>query len=263
MEQDPAIRIEGLLTQFGSNVIHKDLDLSVRRGEILGLVGGSGSGKSVLMNTIIGLRRPNAGSIEVLGQKVERANAATLKWLSSRWGVLFQDGALFSSLTVRQNVEVPLKTHTALSERACTELAAIKIGLAGLPADAAHKYPSELSGGMRKRAGLARALALDPDILFLDEPTAGLDPIGAASFDSLVQELQRALGLTILMVTHDMDSLYTVCDRVAVLLDRHIKVGTIVELMEDSHPWIAEYFGGPRGRAAADARRRVTDGAKA
>ena len=262
MEQDPAIRIKGLLTQFGSNVIHKDLDLNVRRGEILGLVGGSGSGKSVLMNTIIGLRRPNAGSIEVLGQNVDQANSATLKWLSSRWGVLFQDGALFSSLTVRQNVEVPLKTHTELSEHACAELAEIKVGLAGLPSDAAHKYPSELSGGMRKRAGLARALALDPDILFLDEPTAGLDPIGAASFDSLVQELQRALGLTILMVTHDMDSLYTVCDRVAVLLDRRIKVGTIAELMEDSHPWIAEYFGGPRGRAAADARRRVTDGRK-
>lgn len=257
MAQKPAIRIEGLRTQFGKNVIHKDLALEVRQGEILGLVGGSGSGKSVLLNTIIGLRRPNAGRIEVLGQRIDDADSATLTKLSRRWGVLFQDGALFSSLTVRQNVEVPLRTHTEISPELISELAEVKIALAGLPPDSAHKYPSQLSGGMRKRAGLARALALDPDILFLDEPTAGLDPIGAASFDSLVRELQGALGLTILMVTHDMDSLYTVCDRVAVLIDQKVRVGTIEELMHDSHPWIAEYFGGPRGRAAAAARERV------
>src|SRR5690606_11571521 len=189
--------------------------------------------------------------------RVDNADQRTLFSLSRRWGVLFQDGALFSSLTVRQNVEVPLKTHTSIPAALRSELAEVKIALAGLPADSAHKYPSQLSGGMRKRAGLARALALDPDILFLDEPTAGLDPIGAASFDSLVRELQSALGLTILMVTHDMDSLYTVCDRVAVLIDRKVKVGTIEELMQDPHPWIAEYFGGPRGRAAAAARERL------
>lgn len=257
MEHGPAIRIEGLLTRFGSTVVHQDLDLEVQRGEVLGLVGGSGSGKSVLLNTIIGLRRPDDGRIEVLGQRIDQADPQTIKKLSRRWGVLFQDGALFSSLTVRQNVEVPLTTHTDLSPRLKAELAEVKIALANLPPDAAYKYPSELSGGMRKRAGLARALALDPDILFLDEPTAGLDPIGAASFDSLVRELQSALGLTILMVTHDMDSLYTVCDRVAVLIDRRIKVGTIEELMRDPHPWIAEYFGGPRGRAAAAARERT------
>lgn len=257
MAAQSVIHVEGLLTQFGSNVIHQDLELEVQRGEILGLVGGSGTGKSVLLNTIIGLRRPNAGRIEVLGHRVDNADQRTLFSLSRRWGVLFQDGALFSSLTVRQNVEVPLKTHTSIPAALRSELAEVKIALAGLPADSAHKYPSQLSGGMRKRAGLARALALDPDILFLDEPTAGLDPIGAASFDSLVRELQSTLGLTILMVTHDMDSLYTVCDRVAVLIDRKVKVGTIEELMQDPHPWIAEYFGGPRGRAAAAARERL------
>lgn len=257
MTRQPVIRIEGLLTQFGSNVIHKDLALEVRRGEILGLVGGSGSGKSVLLNTIIGLRRPNAGRVEVLGHRVDQADRRMLTLLSRRWGVLFQDGALFSSLTVRQNVELPLTTHTKISPDLKRELAEVKVALAGLPGDAANKYPSQLSGGMRKRAGLARALALDPDLLFLDEPTAGLDPIGAASFDSLVRELQSAMNLTILMVTHDMDSLYTVCDRVAVLIDRQVRVGTIGELMQDPHPWIAEYFGGPRGRAAAAARQRV------
>jgi len=257
VKQEPAIRIQGLLTQFGQNVIHKDLSLDVRRGEILGLVGGSGTGKSVLLNTIIGLRRPNAGRIEVLGQRVDDADPRSLTQLSRRWGVLFQDGALFSSLSVRQNVEMPLRTHTNIPPVLRAELAEVKIALAGLSPDSVHKFPSQLSGGMRKRAGLARALALDPDILFLDEPTAGLDPIGAASFDSLVRELQGALGLTILMVTHDMDSLYTVCDRVAVLIDQKVKVGTIEELMQNTHPWITEYFGGPRGRAAASARERV------
>lgn len=263
MTEQPVIRIEGLLTRFGSTVIHENLELEVRRGEVLGLVGGSGSGKSVLLNTIIGLRRPDGGRIEVLGQDMGRLDAAGRRRLSRRWGVLFQDGALFSSLTVRQNVEVPLATHTRISPGLRAELAEVKIALAGLPPDAAHKYPSELSGGMRKRAGLARALALDPDILFLDEPTAGLDPIGAAAFDSLVAELQRALGLTILMVTHDLDSLYTVCDRVAVLLDRRIRIGTIEELMTDPHPWIADYFGGPRGRAAEAAHARASAPAEA
>ncbi|WP_022728549.1 ABC transporter ATP-binding protein [Fodinicurvata sediminis] len=250
---ETAIRVQGLETRFGTNVVHENLDLEVYRGEVLGLVGGSGTGKSVLLNTIVGLRQPDAGHIEVLGQDMSSGNAASRAALRRRWGVLFQDGALFSSLTVLQNIEVPLRFHTRISETLRQELAAVKLSLAGLPPDAGPKYPGELSGGMRKRAGLARALALDPDILFLDEPTAGLDPIGAASFDSLIGDLRASLGLTVVMVTHDLDSLYAVCDRVAVLVDRRVKVGTIKELMNEPDPWIHEYFGGPRGRQAGQA----------
>jgi len=247
----PVIRVQGLVTRFGRQVIHDHLDLEVQPGEVMGLVGGSGTGKSVLLNTIIGLRRPAAGRIEVLGQDTSRLSDEGLQKLKSRWGVLFQDGALFSSLTVLQNIEVPLRAHTQLSPSLRREIAAVKVALVGLPPDAAHKVPSELSGGMRKRAGLARALALDPDLLFLDEPTAGLDPIGAAAFDRLIGDLQRTLGLTVVMVTHDLDSLHSICDRIAVLLDRKVKVGTIAELSRDPHPWLQAYFGGPRGRAAA------------
>lgn len=250
---ETAIRVQGLETRFGTNVVHENLDLEVYRGEVLGLVGGSGTGKSVLLNTIVGLRQPDAGHIEVLGQDMSSGNAASRAALRRRWGVLFQDGALFSSLTVLQNIEVPLRFHTRISETLRHELAAVKLSLAGLPPDAGPKYPGELSGGMRKRAGLARALALDPDILFLDEPTAGLDPIGAASFDSLIGDLRASLGLTVVMVTHDLDSLYAICDRVAVLVDRRVKVGTIKELMNEPDPWIHEYFGGPRGRQAGQA----------
>ncbi|MEX0760530.1 MAG: ATP-binding cassette domain-containing protein, partial [Tistlia sp.] len=235
---------------------HEDLDFEVRRGEVMGLVGGSGSGKSVLMRTIVGLNRQSAGTVEVLGRDVDRLNDAEHQQLRSRWGVLFQDGALFSSLTVLQNVAVPLRAHYRLSPRLLRELSEVKIALSGLPADAAHKRPSELSGGMRKRAGLARALALDPELLFLDEPTAGLDPVGASEFDQLIADLQRALDLTVVMVTHDLDSLYAVCDRVSVLIDKRVKVGRIAELEQDPHPWIQEYFLGPRGRAAAATRER-------
>ena len=256
--QAPAIRVQGLKTQFGPKVIHENLDFEVRRGEVMGLVGGSGTGKSVLMRTILGLNRQTAGTIEVLGRVVATHDDAERRHLRSRWGVLFQDGALFSSLTVLQNVATPLRAHLRLDPRLLRELAEVKIALSGLAPDAAHKRPSELSGGMRKRAGLARAIALDPELLFLDEPTAGLDPIGAAAFDELIADLRRALGLTVVMVTHDLDSLYAVCDRVSVLVDKRVRVGTLAELERDPHPWIREYFLGPRGRAAAA---RETQGA--
>jgi len=246
-----AIRVRGLRTQFGSAVIHDGLDLDVRRGEVLGVVGGSGTGKSVLLKEIIGLIDPAAGEVEVLGRDVRTLQGEAARRLRRHWGVLFQDGALFSSLTVAENIEVPLKEHTRIGADLRADIVALKIALAGLPPDAAHKYPAELSGGMKKRAGLARALALDPDLLFLDEPTAGLDPIGASKFDALIGDLQRSLGLTVVMVTHDLDSLYAICDRIAVLIDKRTRVGTLAELERDDHPWIKEYFRGPRGRAAA------------
>jgi phospholipid/cholesterol/gamma-HCH transport system ATP-binding protein len=253
MRDGTVIEVTGLRTQFGLQVIHDNLDFSVRRGEIMGVVGGSGTGKSVLLRTLIGLNRPAAGRIVVLGQDMTALPARAVQAIQRRWGVLFQDGALFSSLTVAQNIEAPMKEHTRMSRRLRRDMIDVKISLAGLPPEAANKYPSELSGGMRKRAGLARALALDPEILFLDEPTAGLDPIGAARFDRLVRDLQRALGLSAMLVTHDLDSLYAVCDRVSVLLDKRVKVGTIDELMREPDAWIQEYFRGPRGRAAGAA----------
>lgn len=247
---DVVIPIRGLINRFGGQTVHENLDLDVRRGEVLGVVGGSGTGKSVLLRTIIGLNRPSAGSIKVLGQDIARLNDAEWRQLQSRWGVLFQGGALFSSLTVAQNIVAPLREHTDLPAPLVAELVALKIQMVGLPADAAGKYPAQLSGGMKKRAGLARALALDPEILFLDEPTAGLDPIGAAAFDSLIRNLQQSLGLTVFMVTHDLDSLHAICDRIAVLVDKRVKVGTMADHMKDDHPWIREYFHGPRARAA-------------
>ena len=247
---DAAISIRGLRNQFGRQVIHDGLDLDVRRGEVLGVVGGSGTGKSVLLRTIVGLNRPTAGTIIVLGQDVGRLSEREWRKLQARWGVLFQSGALFSSLTVAQNIMAPLKEHTSLAPALIAELVALKIQMVGLPADAAGKFPSQLSGGMKKRAGLARALALDPEILFLDEPTAGLDPIGAAAFDDLILNLQQSLGLTVFMVTHDLDSLHAICDRIAVLVDKRVKVGTMADHLKDDHPWIREYFHGPRARAA-------------
>ncbi len=256
---EPAIVIEGLKNAFGSHVVHENLDLTVRQGEILGVVGGSGTGKSVLLRAIIGLQVPEEGHIEVLGAQVAEERDPDDIDVRSRWGVLFQGGALFSTLTVAENVEVPLKEfHPEIGDELRREIALYKIKLAGLPDDAADKFPSELSGGMRKRAGLARALALDPELLFLDEPTAGLDPIGAAAFDELTRELQETLGHTVFLITHDLDTLYEICDRVAVLADKRvIAVGTIPELLALDHPWIQEYFNGPRGRAAQAAQRRA------
>jgi phospholipid/cholesterol/gamma-HCH transport system ATP-binding protein len=253
----PIIRVRGLANRFGAQVVHEGLDLDVRPGEILGVVGGSGTGKSVLMRSIIGLRTPDAGQIEVLGVDARSEEPDDRLQIERNTGVLFQDGALFSSLTVGENVQVPLKEHhPQLPDSLRYELALLKVKLAGLPADAIDKLPSQLSGGMRKRAGLARALALDPPLLFLDEPTAGLDPIGAAAFDHLIRTLQQALGLTVFLITHDLDTLYAICDRVAVLADRRIlAVAPVAELERLEHPWVQEYFNGPRGRAARDANR--------
>ena len=256
---DYPIVVEGLRNSFGTQVIHENLSFKVRRGEILGVVGGSGTGKSVLMRSIIGLQIPDEGSIDVLGHSMLDGVGNGDIDIRSRWGVLFQGGALFSTLTVGENVEVPLKQfYPELSNELRQEIARSKVMLSGLPENATYKYPSELSGGMKKRAGLARALALDPELLFLDEPTSGLDPIGAAAFDALTRELKETLGLTVFLITHDLDSLYEICDRVAVLADRQvIAVGTIPELLATDHPWIQEYFNGPRGRAARDTHERT------
>jgi len=249
----PVIEVSGLVSRFDDRVIHDHLDLTVYRGEVFGVVGGSGAGKSVLLNTIIGLKDPDGGSIKVFGQDIQRSTQRELNDIERRWGVLFQNGALFSNLTVLENVSAPLHEHTSLSRSAIREIAEVKIGLTGLPPYAGSLKPSELSGGMRKRAALARALAMDPELLFLDEPTSGLDPIGAGAFDELIGDLSAALGLTVFMITHDLDSLYAICDRV-VADKRIVAVGTIDELMLSKHPWIHEYFMGPRGRAAVAAK---------
>lgn len=250
MSGEPIIRVRGLVNELGGNVIHDHLDLDVIKGEVLGVVGGSGTGKSVLLRSIVGLNKPKAGSIEVFGEETSKLSPQQLRALQLRWGVLFQEGALFSSQTVAENIQVPLRRYTNMSPSLMDEIAAMKIAMVGLPADAARKYPSELSGGMRKRAGLARALALDPELVFLDEPTAGLDPISASRFDELVKDLQQSLGLTVFMVTHDIDTLRATTDRIAVLVDKKIRIGTIESLVHDPHPWIHEYFAGVRGRAA-------------
>jgi phospholipid/cholesterol/gamma-HCH transport system ATP-binding protein len=260
-DHEPIIRVRGLVNRFGEQVVHDGLDLDVRRGEILGVVGGSGTGKSVLMRAILGLRTPQAGEIEVLGMDARSDDAEARRCIERSTGVLFQDGALFSSLTVGENVQVPLREHhRELPDSLRYELALLKVKLAGLPADALDKLPSQLSGGMRKRAGLARALALDPPLLFLDEPTAGLDPIGAAAFDRLIRTLQQALGLTVFLITHDLDTLYAICDRVAVLADRRVVANAPIEDIEGlDHPWVREYFHGPRARAAQGAKAAFDD----
>lgn len=249
---DLVIKVRGLRNQFGSQVVHDDLDLDVRRGEILGVVGGSGTGKSVLMRSILGLNKPQAGSIDVLGVDALHGDVQARRHIERNTGVLFQDGALFSSLSVGENVQVPLKEwYPQLSEVVRYELSLLKVKLSGLPADTISKLPSQLSGGMRKRAGIARALALDPPLLFLDEPTAGLDPIGAAAFDQLIKTLQEALGLTVFLITHDLDTLYAICDRIAVLADKRVIINApIAEVEKFDNPWVQEYFHGPRARAA-------------
>lgn len=245
------IRVRGLLSQFGERTIHENLDLDVRRGEVLGVVGGSGTGKTVLLNTIIGLKEPEGGTVEVFGHDIANLTKDQAGEIERRTGVLFQNGALFSSLSVIDNVASPLVEHTDLSRDVIRELAEMKIAMVGLKPESHHLKPAELSGGMRKRVGLARALALDPELLFLDEPTAGLDPIGAAAFDDLIKQLSEDLDLTVFMITHDLDSLYAITDRVAVLADKHVvESATVQELERSDHPWIREYFLGPRGRAA-------------
>ena len=250
--REALIRVRGLAKSFNGHQIWNGLDLEIYRGEILAIVGGSGQGKSVLLRVITGLLKPEAGEVELFGRNIETLSPEERLEIEKRWGILFQDGALFSSLTVLQNIQVPMREHMQLPQAMMDDLAFLKLAMVGLPPDAAHKTPSELSGGMRKRAGLARALALDPEIVFLDEPTAGLDPIGASDFDHLIRKLQQTLGLTVYMVTHDLDTIFTVCDRVAVLADKRIvRTGSPNELQErPDHPWIEEYFCGERARAA-------------
>jgi phospholipid/cholesterol/gamma-HCH transport system ATP-binding protein len=255
--QEVVIRVRGLAKSFGSFQIWDGLDLDVYRGEILAIVGGSGQGKSVLMRVITGLLRPDSGEVRLFGQNVKTISPQDRLDIERRWGILFQDGALFSALTVLQNIQVPMREHLNLPQAMMDDLAFLKLSMVGLPPNAAYKFPSELSGGMRKRAGLARALALDPEVVFLDEPTAGLDPIGASDFDRLIRKLQQTLGLTVYMVTHDLDTIFTVCDRVAVLADKRIvRTGSPAELQHHpNHAWIQEYFCGARARAAAPGER--------
>ncbi len=253
----PPIEVRGLISRFGDHVVHDGLDLTVPRGQVIGVVGGSGSGKSVLLNTIIGLREPQGGTVKVFGQDIRYARRRQWTEIERRWGVLFQQGALWSNLTVRENVAAPMIEHTDLGKTEIGELADLKIALAGLPAGAGALKPSELSGGMIKRASLARALALDPELLFLDEPTSGLDPIGAAAFDTLIDELSDGLRLTVFMITHDLDSLYKITDQVAVIADKKVvAMAPVRDLETFDHPWIRSSFHGARGRAAAAGRAR-------
>jgi phospholipid/cholesterol/gamma-HCH transport system ATP-binding protein len=246
---EPVISVRDLAVGFGGATVLDDVSLDVFRGEILGFVGGSGAGKSVLLRTIIGLLPKRQGSIEVFGADLEGISDTARRALERRWGVLFQQGALFSSLTVQQNIQFPIREHLDLSPRLIDEIALAKLEMVGLSADVREKFPAEISGGMIKRVALARALALDPDIVFLDEPTSGLDPIGAAEFDQLIRTLQRTLGLSVFMVTHDLDSLHAVCDRIAVLVDgRVIAAGPIENMLASEHPWLKSYFRGKRGR---------------
>ncbi|OGN42371.1 MAG: ABC transporter ATP-binding protein [Caulobacterales bacterium RIFCSPHIGHO2_01_FULL_70_19] len=251
---EAVVEVSGLRSQFGERVIHDDLSLTVERGEVLGVVGGSGSGKTVLLNSIIGLKEPEGGTVKLFGYDRAELTKAEAADIERRTGILFQQGALFSSLSVIDNVASPLVEHTGLPKDVIRELAEMKIAMVGLKPESHHLKPAELSGGMRKRVGLARALALDPELLFLDEPTAGLDPIGAGAFDDLIRQLSDDLGLTVFMITHDLDTLYAITDKVAVVADKRIVAkATVQELEQSDHPWIREYFLGPRGRAVRKA----------
>ncbi len=251
---EPLIVVKGLVNRFGTQTVHDHLDMTLNRGEILGLVGGSGSGKSVLLRTILGLNIPKEGEVLVDGTDMLKLSADEKLEMQKRWGVLFQNGALFSGLTVLDNVALPLREHTGLSDREIDDLARLKLQMVGLKPEAAEKYPSQLSGGMVKRAALARALALDPEILFFDEPTAGLDPIAAAAFDQLTTSLRDAMNLSVLIITHDLDTLTGICDRIAMLVDKKVETGTLDDMLKSSHPWIKEYFQGPRMRTATGKR---------
>lgn len=256
--KDVIIEVRDVVVGFGRHIVLNHVDLDVYRGEILGFVGGSGAGKSVLMRTIIGLLPKREGRIKVLGIDMNEANDAARQSVERRWGVLFQQGALFSSLTVRENIQFPMREYLKLPQRLMDEMAVAKLEMVGLDGSALDKFPSELSGGMTKRVSLARALALDPDIVFLDEPTSGLDPIGAGDFDTLIATLQRTLGLTVFMVTHDLDSLHTVCDRIAVLADgKVIAAGTMETMLASTHPWLRAYFHGKRSRVGTEAHGRA------
>ena len=252
-EPVPVISVRGLVNRFGDQVVHDGVDLDVYPGEVLGIVGGSGSGKSVLLRTMLGLQRPTAGEVRVAGEDITKMSEEALLSVKRRYGVTFQHGALFSALTVAQNIQLPMHEYFEMTPEALASLTELRLRMVGLPLEAGEKLPSQLSGGMIKRAALARALALDPTLLFLDEPTAGLDPISAAAFDELVAYLHKGLHLTVVMITHDLDTLLGVCNRVAVLVDRKIVVDTLAGIMNNPHPWIKEYFHGPRGRAAQGA----------
>ena len=245
----PILEVIGLVNRFGSQVVHDGLNMDVREDEVFGIVGGSGTGKSVLLRSILGLQRPQSGIIRIDGRDITKMTAAQLYEVKARYGVTFQQGALYSALTVTQNVQFPMIEHVDMDAETRCELAMLKIRLAGLPADAAEKYPSQLSGGMIKRAALARALALDPKLLFLDEPTSGLDPISAAEFDELILYLQKELKLTVVMITHDLDTIFRTCNRVGVIVDRHMEVDTLDGIVNNPHPWIQAYFHGERARA--------------
>jgi phospholipid/cholesterol/gamma-HCH transport system ATP-binding protein len=242
------VEVHGIVNRFGDQVVHDGIDMEVYEGEIFGIVGGSGAGKSVLLRTILGLRRPDAGTVRLLGTDPHALSEAELSALKARYGVTFQEGALFSALTLKQNVQMPLLEHVRLPARALDELADVKVSLVGLPLDAGSKFPAQLSGGMVKRAALARALALDPVLLFLDEPTSGLDPIGGAAFDELLLYLQKQLHLTVVMITHDLDSIYRTCNRVGVIVDGRMISDTLDGIMRNPHPWIRAYFQGERAR---------------
>jgi len=248
--QYPVIEVRGLVNRFGSQVVHDGLDMEVMQDEVFGIVGGSGSGKSVLLRSILGLQRPQAGTVRIEGHDITRASEAQLRPIKARYGVAFQSGALYSGLTVLQNVQLPMMEYFDLEATVLDELARLKIGLVGLSADAAGKYPAELSGGMVKRAAIARALALDPGLLFLDEPTSGLDPVSAAAFDELVLFLQKELKLTVIMITHDLDSIFRTCNRVGVIVDRHMESDTVERIVDHPNRWIQEYFHGERARGA-------------